>query len=279
MKLQLDARARRWVRRLPRVNPYSVAELVLLAALGVQLARLFWAIVTPVSPLGDWRPAEVAVPAAPAQTLAAFDPFFRTGQAASGPATVTTLALQLFGTRIDDATGRGSAIVAGADNVQQSVSVGEEVAPGVKLKAVFFDHVTLDRGGAEEDLFLDQSGAPAAPGEGGAPAPPAGGAPMAVPPAGVSAASLRTDIGYIPRIEGGRLSGLTVRPQGSGAAFRAAGLQEGDVVTAIGGRPVTGAGDFDRLQRDFAGGGNVSLTVERDGRPVPLNVMLAGAPL
>lgn len=278
MKLQLDARARRWVRRLPRVNVYSVAELVLLAALAVQLARLFWAIVTPVSPLGDWRPAEVAVPAAPAETLAAFDPFFRSTAAAAGPATVTTLALHLFGTRLDDATGRGSAILAGADNLQRSVSVGEEVAPGVRLKAVAFDHVTLDRGGADEDLFLDQSGGtPAAP---TATAPVPAGAPLLAPPApaGVAPAALRTDIGYIPRIEGGRLSGLTVRPQGSGAAFRAAGLQEGDVLTAIGGRPVTGPGDFDRVQRDYAGGGNVALTVERGGRTTPLNLTLAGVP-
>jgi len=281
MKLQLDARARRWIRRLPRVNVYSMAELVLLAALAIQLARLFWAVVTPVSPLGDWRPAEVALPAAPADTLAAFDPFFRTGPAAAGPATVTALAVHLFGTRIDDATGRGSAIIAGADNVQQSVSVGDEVAPGVKLKAVFFDHVTLDRGGTDEDLFLDQSG-----GQPGVSTPgidpgvgPGGLAPplSAIPPNGIAPAALRSDVGYIPRIEGGRLSGLTVRPQGPGAAFRAAGLQEGDVLTAIGGRPVSGAGDLDRLQRDFAAGGNVSLTVERGGRPVPLNITLSGA--
>jgi len=270
MKLQLDARARRWVGRLPRVNIYSAAELVLLAALAAQAARLTWAVVTPVSPLGDWRPAEAAVPAAPAAALAAFDPF-RSGAAVAGPAAVTSLAVKLFGVRVDDATGGGSAIVAGPDDMQRSVSVGEEVAPGVRLKAVSFDHVTLDRGGAAEELYLDQSAAP--PAADAAPGTVAGGPPGPAPtpaPAGVPAASVRTDIGFIPRIDGGRLNGLTVRSQGSGAAFRAAGLREGDVVTAIGGRPVTGAGDLDRVQRDYAGGGSVPLTVERDGRPVPL---------
>jgi general secretion pathway protein C len=275
MKLQLDARARRWVRRLPRVNVYSAAELALLAVLAVQLARLSWAIVTPVSPLGDWRGPQVAVPAAPAESLASFDPFFRTtaGQAAPAAA-VTALSVTLFGVRMNDATGGGSAIVAGPDGVQRSVSVGEEVAPGVKLAGVSFDHVTLDRGGTAEDLFLDQSG-----GTGAAPPSPAPGAPLMAPPApaGVAPAALRTDIGYIPRIEGGRLSGLTVRSQGSGAAFRAAGLQDGDVVTAIAGRPVTGAGDLDRIARDYAGGGNLSLTVDRGGRTTPLNLTLAGA--
>jgi len=280
MRLQLDARARRWVGRLPRVNVYSMAELVLLAVLAAQVARLFWAIVTPVSPLGDWRPASPAAPAAPAATLAAFDPFFRSGAQAEGPATVTALAVRLFGVRVDDATGLGSAIIAGPDDVQRSVSVGEEVAPGVKLKAVAFDHVTLDRGGANEDLFLDQSGAAGAPtAPAGAPASDGGaGAPLATPPAaaGVAPAALRSDIGYIPRIERGRLSGLTVRSQGSGVAFRAAGLRDGDVVTSIAGRPVTGAGDLDRVARDFAAGGSLPLLVERGGQTLPLSLTLAG---
>lgn len=92
MRLKLDARARRWLRRLPVINIYSVAELALMAALAAQLARLFWAIVTPVSPLGDWRPAGVVLPGSASSILSGFDPFFRLGGQA-GPATVTTLQL------------------------------------------------------------------------------------------------------------------------------------------------------------------------------------------
>lgn len=266
MRLQLDARARRWMERLPVVNLYSLAELALMAALAAQLARLFWAIVTPVDPLGEWRPAPVVVPASPVDTLTSFDPFFRLSGAAVGPAVVTSLQLKLFGIRIDDATGRGAAIVAGADGVQRSVSVGEEVSPGVRLGAVAFDHITLDRGGASEDLFLDQSVQPT---------------PTSAPPgstasaAGVPAAQLRQEIGFIPRIDGGRLSGLVLRSQGTGAVFAQAGLQEGDVLTSIAGRPVTGADDIDRVGRDFANGGNVPISVERGGRTLPLAIMIA----
>lgn len=268
MRLQLDARARRWIQRLPVVNLYSLAELALMAALAAQLARLFWAVVTPIDPLGEWRPAPVVVPASPVDTLTSFDPFFRLSGAQAGPAVVTSLQLKLFGIRLDDATGRGAAIVAGPDGVQRSVSVGEEVAPGVRLGAVAFDHITLDRGGAKEDLFLDQSvqATPAQPGA------PATGATSA---AGVPAANLRQEIGFIPRIDGGRLSGLVLRSQGTGAVFAQAGLQDGDVLTSIGGRPVTGPDDIDRVGRDFASGGNVPISVERGGRTLPLAITIA----
>ena len=160
MRLNIDARTRRILRRLPVVNVYSLAELLLIAGLATQCARLLWTLVTPVSPLGDWRPAEISVPGRPYDVLAGFDPFFRLGGAQPGPATVTALQLTLFGIRVDEASGRGSAIVAGADNVQKSIAVGEEIQPGVRLKAVAFDHITIDRGGTTEDLFLVQSDAP-----------------------------------------------------------------------------------------------------------------------
>jgi general secretion pathway protein C len=247
-----------------------MAELLLLAGLAAQGARLVWAIVTPVSPLGDWRPVPVAEVASPVALLNGFDPFFRLG-AVSGPAVVTSLQLTLFGTRVDEAMGRGSAILAGADGVQRAVAVGEEIQPGVVLKAVAFDHVTVDRGGASEDLFLDQSG-------GGAPVAGAPAASAGVPPqpgAGVPLAQLRQEIGFIPRIDSGRVSGLVVRPQGSGAAFRAAGLREGDVITSLGGRPVSGPDDVERIARDFAAGGNVPIVVERGQETLPLAIAVA----
>jgi general secretion pathway protein C len=248
---------------MPVVNIYSLAELSLMAALAVQCARFVWVLATPVTPLGDWRPAAPAV--AGSDILGSFDPFFRLGGAAA-PATVTALQLTLFGTRIDEAMGGGSAIIAGPDGVQQSVAVGAEIQPGVRLKSVAFDHVTIDRGGANEDLFLDQSGAvtPVTPG-----------APPPVAAAGVQVGQLRQDIGFIPRIDAGRISGLTVRPQGTGNAFRAVGLKEGDVVTSIGGRPVSGPGDLDRIAKDFAGGGNVPITVERGQDTLPLSITIA----
>ncbi|WP_293878052.1 MULTISPECIES: type II secretion system protein N [unclassified Sphingomonas] len=279
MRLNIDARTRRILRRLPVVNVYSLAELLLIAGLATQCARLLWTLVTPVSPLGDWRPAEISVPGRPYDVLAGFDPFFRLGGAQPGPATVTALQLTLFGIRVDEASGRGSAIVAGADNVQKSIAVGEEIQPGVRLKAVAFDHITIDRGGTTEDLFLVQSDAPQGGPPPGVPAP-AGALPVvgqAAPPP-IAANQIRGEIGFIPRIDGGRISGLVVRPQGTGNLFRTAGLREGDVVTAIGGRPVTGPQDLDRVTADFAGGGNIPITVERGTQTLALAITIAQNP-
>ena len=279
MQLKLDARARRILRRLPRVNVYSAAELLLLAGLAAQGARLAWIVLIPVGPLGDWRPAEIALPGSASDILAGFDPFFRLGGQQAGPATVTSLSLTLFGIRVDEVSGRGAAIVAGPDGVQKSVSVGEEIQPGVTLKAVAYDHITLDRGGVPEDLFLVQGDAvPASP---QAIQPPPGAVPGAPPSAaavGVPIGQLRSEIGFIPRIDGGRVSGLVVRPQGTGNVFRQAGLRDGDVVTSIGGRPVSGPGDLDRVAVDFAKGGNIPITVERGSSTLPLAIAIAPSP-
>ena len=269
MRLNLDARSRAILRRLPVVNVYSLAELALLALLAVQCARLTWVMATPVAPLGDWRPAEPAIPADPAGVLRDFDAFFRIS-GAQDTRTVTSLNVRLFGVRVDEASGRGSAIVAGPDGVQKSVSVGEEIVPGVKLAAVAFDHVTIERGGVPEDLFLVQAdAAPAAPTLGEEP----GSGPAR--PGGITADQFATEIGFVPRIDGGRVSGLAVRPQGSGGAFRAAGLRDGDVITSLGGRPVTGQSDLQRITRDYPRGGAVPLVVERGGATLPLTVQVA----
>lgn len=155
MLLQFDQRARRLLRQLPRRYAYTGAELLLLTFLALQLARLTWAVLTPVDPLGDWRAPSTA--AAPAETavLRDFDPFFRTAND-SGPVAVTSLNLSLLGTRVDTVSGRGSAII-DAGGVQASFLVGEAVMPGVTLDAVDFDNVTISRGGAREKLYLDQS--------------------------------------------------------------------------------------------------------------------------
>src|SRR3546814_7019489 len=84
------------------------------------------------------------------------DPFYRGGPPQADGGVVTSLALTVYGIRLNEGSGLGSAIVAGPNGVQNSFAVGEEIMPGVVLKAVAFDHITIDRGGAEEQVFLDQ---------------------------------------------------------------------------------------------------------------------------
>ena len=132
----------------------SMAELAGWVLAGLAAARLVWLAITPAGPLGT---PPVALPTGP--VVVAVDPFFPAGPAAAD--TVSSLDLVLLGTRVDAASGRGSAILATPDGQQKSVGVGEEIMPGVRLAAVEFESVTLDRGGAREQLYIDQSGSAA----------------------------------------------------------------------------------------------------------------------
>lgn len=207
MRLTLHPRLSRIVRALPQGGPLAWLEIVLLVALAVQVARLVWTVLTPVGPLGDWRPPQAAVMSAEARTalLARFDPFFRGNAGAQGPAAVTSLSLKLFGIRLNEASGGGSAIIATPDGVQSSIAVGQEVVAGVVLKAVAIDHVVLTRGGADETLYIDQSvSAPtAAPSPqvvapGAAPTPPIGTLPGTPPPVAVTPPANQTTTGAAP---------------------------------------------------------------------------------
>lgn len=269
-----------WLRPRPRSARELAPKLVvaLIGALLVwQCVRLLWALVVPLSPLGAWQPqtAVIASPAKRRALFAAFDPFFRTGAQGPASATVTSLGLTLYGINLNEATGGGSAIIAGEDGVQTSYAVGDEIAPGVRLAGVAFDHVTLDRGGARESLFLDQSGeAPVAS--------PATALPAPTPEPGsaaargeLSPAALKAGVGFAPRTEEGRVTGLVVQPQGDGSAFRAAGLRPGDVVRSINGRAIGSAGDAAALAGQFTPGARLSLEVERGANVVPIAIFLA----
>jgi general secretion pathway protein C len=184
MRLPIDPRRWRTLWRDARFDPLLLAELLVVALIAVQAARLAWAVVTPTGPVGAWTAAPGPDAAAGRAALAAgTDPFFRAGSG-DASATVTALPFSLFGTRVDEATGRGSAILAASDNVQRSVAVGEEIEPGVTLKSVAFDHVVIRRAGRDESLFLVQTdSAPPAPvmGAQGVPVPPTVPAPASAP--------------------------------------------------------------------------------------------------
>lgn len=163
----------------------TLPALLVISALALacifQAIRLFYIVITPVGPVGNWRPQQAAILSVP-ERIALFerlDPFYRNAAPANaGPGAVTSLPLQLFGTRINEGSGGGSAIIAGADGVQLSIGVGEDIQSGVRLTAVYFDHVEIDNGGKKELLYIDQSqGQPAASATPGVPA-----TPVPVPP-------------------------------------------------------------------------------------------------
>jgi len=259
--------------RLAPIDWLRVVEKLILGLLALQCARLLWAVLTPVGSFGPWegRQAQFPTLAVRQSLFSSFDPFYRRGsqQAASG-GVVTSLALTVYGIRLNEGSGLGSAIVAGPDGVQNSFAVGEEILPGVVLKAVAFDHITIDRGGAEEQVFLDQSqpaSAPVASGEGGAPVAITG-------TDNPTADALKRDVGFAPRMQNGRITGLILTARGP--AFQSAGFQPGDVVTQVDGQPVGSPSDLQVLQGKIMPGARISLTVERGANLSTINLTLQG---
>jgi general secretion pathway protein C len=168
MAVSLNPRAERLLARLPRFTAYSFFELLLLVLIAVQCARLFWAVLTPLGPAGEWKALDLMRTAPPpGNRLGSFDPFFRQAPGAPGtaqaPVVVTALDIRLYGITSNQATGGGSAIIGTAQGQQRVFLVGEEIMPGVVLTGVGFDHITISRGGAAEQLYLDQG--PAAAGQ------------------------------------------------------------------------------------------------------------------
>lgn len=281
MRIALDPRAKRLLRRLPRTSAYGVVELLLLLVLAVQCARLLWAVVTPVGPLGEWRPQNGLVQGAEsrARLLGEFDPFFRQ-QAGPAEAVITSLQLTLFGVRVDEAMGRGSAIIGGPDGVQNSYAMGEEILPGVTLKSVQFDSVTINRGGADEQLFLDQSDAvapPAVPDQADTSSLLDSPTAAAVPGSQtVAPQQLLGEIDFAPRLDQGQVTGFVVKPKGAGTAFRVAGLQDGDIIVSVNNQKISNASDLERMATEAGGkGGNISLQVERGSQVIPLVITIA----
>ena len=259
-------------------GPYRLALgdwlIGLLAALCVALlANLFWVLVGPLGSIGNWKPKQpLILPASARMALfASFDPFSRTTTQSDGVIAITSLTLSLFGTRVNEFSGSGSAILAGTDGVQQNYLVGTEVMPGVTLSQVAFDHVVLTRNGVKEFLFIDQSVPAETVSETAATGTTA--APTATDSGEVklNAATLRDSVNISPRNQGGRVTGLILSAKDDGGMLRNAGLATGDIVVTINGRPV---GSVQDIAAQLRPGAKLTLEVERGSQKIPIGLNL-----
>jgi general secretion pathway protein C len=282
MNLAVGERVRAQLRNLSGNWPVRLFLGLLTLILIIQAVRLIYAIVTPASPLGDWRPraAETMPATAKSELFARVDPFYRTiPTSEDSTSAVTGLQIQLFGIRMNQASAGGSAIIAGGDGVQNSIGIGEEIQPGVRLVAVHFDHVEIDNAGKRELLYLDQADVPTAgtTNAGGSAAPPQpapAAAPTSNPASPISPSSLRAGIAFTPRSEGGRVTGIAIGQQGDGSAFQAAGFRNGDVIRAINGRVISSVSDAASLTAQLQPGARLSLEVERGAGTVPIAITI-----
>lgn len=261
-------------RRPDRVR--TAVELVLGLLLVVQLGQLVWIVAEPRAPLAVSAGAGARGQPADPAVFQRFDAFFRTGgQSSLAEATAAgSSQLRLYGVRAGGAGG-GSAIIGLADGRQVSVGVGEEVEPGLVLRSVAPDHVTLARGTSLSRLIFSDVPVGVAP----PPPPPPGPqtvtptpdpAPATVAPAAASGpavdpARLMAQAGLRPRMRGLRMDGFTVSGAGDGAVLRAAGLRPGDVILAVNGQPLDSAERIAALRGQLANSSSAELRFERDG--------------
>lgn len=266
----------------------GAATILLVAALGVQAARLIWILA--VAPGG--------VGAAPASTLAGgaaadlsilsrFDAFFR-GEPGGAPLVTAPQAsegsasggsFQLFGVRVAGG-GRSSAIIAGPDGRQVSVGVGETISDGVTLVSVAGDHVVIRRGGSDERLVF----APPPPAGSAPPPPPSrpaatGGAPAGLSTGGegaVDRSGVVNAIGLQPRRVDGRVQGFILIPRGDASGLAAAGLRPGDVILTVNGLEVT-AENQPELMQDLRQAPQAVIGFEREGQPMSVTLRNPGS--
>ena len=260
-----------WAARPDRVR--SAVEVALALLLAVQLGRLVWIVAEPRDAAASMASSPTAMSPADPAVFQRFDAFFRTGgQSSLAEASAAGSGqMRLYGLR-SDGSGGGSAIIGLADGRQVSVGVGEEVEPGLILRGVGPDYVTLARGASLSRLIFSDVPVGVAP----APPPPPGPQIVTPPPpppppvvtptaASVDPARLITQAGLRPRMRGLRLDGFTVSASGDAALLRAAGLQAGDVILAINGQPLDSLERIAALRGQLANSSGAEFRYERDG--------------
>ena len=244
----------------------TVVEIVLVGLLAVQAARLTWLLIVAPGPFAHAQPLTSSGAGPAASFVDAFHP-------AGAPVIVAdtgdeALGYRLLGLRAALDEGKpASAIIAGPDKVQRAYQVGDAVSGDITLTAVRPGHAMLRSQGIEHRLSL--SGPTASPPSTSATSLPTAGEPARSGTSTITSGSsddavdlapaeLISNTGLRANLEGG----YTLMPRGDGGFFQRAGLQPGDILTAVDGRPL----DLERLQsleEELEGRSETVLTVKR----------------
>lgn len=271
-----------------------VATLLLAMLIAWQLASLVWLWV-PLPESARWQPAPAAPPPAAAKPVATPDALasahifgeYRAGAAGDAASLAnapdTQLNFTLLGILAGSSDAESLALIAREGGDEAPYRIGADVSPGITLQAIFPDRVILARGGRLETLRLDKD-APSNAGlfQSAGPAAEAG-------ETNAASAEMLTQIRQqvlsdpskaasfirVQPIAGeSGVRGYRVYPGPERAAFTAAGLKPGDVVTAINGAPLSDPGQALQLLQSLSSASTVNLAVERNGSVQSVNLSL-----
>ena len=267
----------------------ALAAALFAILLGRAAADLVWTLM-PLPEAARWH-APPAAPTAPrpSDTLdigalansGLFGRYQAPTAASDAPLPDTALNLTLIGLLADDREQYSRALIA-QNGDEQSYAVGDDVARGVTLQAIFPDRVILSRNGRLETLRLERD-APSAGGDSAPPPVAMAEEPRSTPP---PLAQIRDEVVKDPskateyvRIQpanvGGQLKGYRVYPGRDRSAFSASGLRPGDLVTSVNGVQLDDPAKALQLLGDLGTAGQVNLVVERGGQPQNISINLS----
>lgn len=196
------------------------------------------------------------------------------GNGANAPQ--TNMPLVLTGVIAANDPRDGLAILGPSVAATKVYAVGDNIAGGAQLHAVYSDHVLLDRGGIIEALALPRQLA------GSAPAPSVSAAPVQAPLMQRMRELVSRDPGIIgdimrpePVFAGGKQQGFRVYPGRDREAFVRLGLRPGDLVTAIDGTPLDDPARGEQILSTLGTSSEAHVTVLRNGQQQDLTLDLA----
>lgn len=260
-------------------------SLVVVVLIGWQLARILWALVpgpaagTPVAvPSGQAVSRSASVAGADVQAIAGAS-IFGKADAEDAPSPVaetfedleeTSLRnLKLRGTIASERPEFSIAIIADSGNEEKVYVIGDPVASGASLHAVYRDRVVLNENGALTNLslpreFETQSSA----------------AVRRITPTqqitdtqsiqsvvAQNVSRLADVIRPTPYFVNGEQQGYRVYPGRDRQQFAALGLRPGDLIREIDGQSLTDPTQAMQIFQSLGTASQVSVTVERDGTP------------
>ena len=250
----------------------AVPVLVLIIVLGAQLAHWTWVFFTPrqANSVIATTPTDVEVAV---RVITAAHLFGSAAPSIGVPNSDSLVSnIQLKGVFAGNGQTPSYAIVNSGAKTDQTVRVGEEIQPGMKLKSVFPRHIIVNHEGVAKRVDLGQKG--------GDQTPP-GVTQLGISPVGYNvyrvsrsdlSAALQANnagikLGQFSATSGG---GLLVTDASGGSVAEKLGLQPGDVLRLINGQAVSSAADLSRLYQQFKQVSQIQLDLTRSGKPMQL---------
>ena len=245
--------------------------IVLIIVLGAQLAHWTWVFFTPrqANLVSTTPPTDVE---AAARAITAAHLF---GSAAPSTGTLSSDSsvsnIHLKGVFAGNGQTPSYAIVNNGAKTDQTVRVGEEIQPGMKLRSVFPRHIIVNHEGVGKRVDLGQKAGDQTPGVAQLGISPIAYNAYRVSRSDLSAALQANNtgikLGQFSATSGG---GLLVTDASSGSVAEKLGLQPGDVLRLINGQAVSSAADVSRLYQQFKQASQIQLDLTRSGKPVQL---------